>query len=92
MGKKLKKKVPQKNKAYQRNSDIRRDNFSLGGSKYSDSKSPHIEDKQANEIPGTNFWSSSDTFLCSINVEDIESDHERNIEVEVKILVDKIID
>ena len=49
MGKKLKKKAPQKKKTSQRNSDSRRDNWPLGGSKYLDSESPQIEDEQENE-------------------------------------------
>ena len=49
MGKKLKKKAPQKKKTTQRNNKNRRDNWPLGGSKYSDSESPQIEDEQANE-------------------------------------------
>jgi len=71
MGKKLKKKAPQKKKTAQRKSDNKRDNWPLGGSKYSDSESPQIEDGQANEASGTNFWSFSDTFLCSCNIGDI---------------------
>ena len=90
MGKKLKKKAPEKKKRNQRNSDSRRDNWPLGGSKYSDSESPQIEDKQAKEVSGTNFWSSGDSFLYSCNAEDIESDSERNIEATVKRLTNKI--
>ena len=82
------KKAHQKKKIAQRN----RDNLPLGGSKYSNSESPQIEDEQANEASGTNFWSSSDTFLCSCKTGDIGSDRERNIETEVKRLVDKIKD
>ena len=79
MGKKLKKKAPWKNKTSQRNSDNRRDNWLLGGSKYSDSESPQIEYEQAKEVSGTNFWSSTDTFLCLCNFKDIESNSVRNI-------------
>ena len=43
-------------------------------------------------MSGTNFWSSSDTFLYSCNIEDIGSDRERNIEAEVKRLANKIKD
>lgn len=50
MGKKLRKKAPQKRKTSQRNSDSRRDNWALCGSKYSDLESPHIEDDQENEV------------------------------------------
>ncbi len=49
MGKKLKNKAPQKKKTAQRNSDSRRDNWPLGGSKYSNFESPQIKDEQANE-------------------------------------------
>ena len=90
MGKKLKEKVPQKKNTTQRNSDNRRDNWPLGGSKYLYSKSPQIEYEQAKEVSGTNFWSSSDTFPYSSNVEDIESDSEINKEEEVKRLTDKL--
>jgi len=89
MGKKLKKKVPQKKKTSQRNSDDRRDNWPSGGSKYSDSESPQIEYEQAKEVTGTIFLSSGDSFLYSCN---IESDSERNIEAEIKRLTDKIRD
>jgi len=65
MGKKIKKKASQKKNTTQRNIDNRRDNWPLGGSKYSDSKSTQIEDEQATEASGINFWPSSDTFLCS---------------------------
>ena len=46
MGKKKKKKAPQKKKTPQRNNDNWRDNWPLGGSKYSDLESPQIEDEQ----------------------------------------------
>jgi len=92
-----------KKKTSQRNNDSGRDNWLLDGSRYSDSKSPQIEDEQAKEVSGTNFWSSGDTFLYSCNVEDIESDgetiefalmgeSERNIEAQVKRITDKIRD
>ena len=92
MGKKLKKKAPQKKKTSQRNSDSRRDNWPLAGSKNSHSESSQIEHEQGNEVSGTNFWSSSDTFICLCNIEDIGSDRERSIEAEVKRLADKIRD
>jgi len=76
MGKKLKKKVPQKKKIAQRNNNNRRDNWLLDGRRYLDSESPHIYDGQANEASGTKFWSSSETFLCSCNIGDIGIDHE----------------
>ena len=47
MGKKLKKKAPQKKNTAQRNGDSKRDNWPLYGSKDSDSKSP--QDEQENE-------------------------------------------
>ena len=47
MGKKLKKKEPQKKNTTQRNGDNKRDNWPLDGSKDLDSKSP--QDEEANE-------------------------------------------
>jgi len=47
MGKKLKKKAPQKKNTTQRHGDSRRDNWPLDGSKDSNSISP--QDEQANE-------------------------------------------
>ena len=46
MGKKKKKKEPQKKKTSQRNSDNSRENWLLGGSKYSKLESLQIEDEQ----------------------------------------------
>jgi len=102
MGKKLKKKEPQKKKASRRNCDVGRDYWGLCGSNSSDSESPQNKDEQAKEISGMNLLSSGDTFLCSL--EDNESDNEttefsligereRNqIEAEFKRLTDKIKD
>ena len=102
MGKKQKKKTPQKNKTYQRNYDSGRGNWPLCGSNSSNLESPQNEYEQAKELSGTNLFSSGDTFLYSF--EDNESDNEttefplvgereRNqIEVEFKNLSDKIRD
>ena len=65
MGKKLKKKAPQKKKASQRNCDNGRDDWGLCGSNSLDSESPQNEDEQAKELSGMNLLSSSDTFLFS---------------------------
>jgi len=46
MGKKLKKKVPQKKKTSQRNCDSGRDDWPLCGSNSSDLKSPQNEDEK----------------------------------------------
>jgi len=101
MGKKQKKKPPHKKKTSQMNSDSKRDNWLLGGSRYSYSESPQIEDEQAKEVSITIFWSSRDTFLCSCNIEYYQSDSETTefslmgeseinlIEIEVKVLIDQ---
>jgi hypothetical protein len=72
MGKKQKKRAPQKKKTYQRNYDSGIVDWPLCGRKYLDSESPQNEDEQAKEFLGTNLLSSGDTFLCSL--EDNESD------------------
>jgi len=102
MGKKLKKKAPQKKKTAQRNSDSRRDSGFLGGSKYSDSESPQFEDEQAKEISGMSFLSSGDTFLHPFEDDESDSkttelalmgeDERYQIETELKRLTDKIKD
>ena len=47
MGKKLKKKAPQKKKTSQRNYDSQRDEWPLCGINSSDSESPQNDDEQA---------------------------------------------
>ena len=74
MGKKLKKKAPQKKKTSQRNYDSGRIDWGLCGSNSSNSESPQNKDEQAKELSGMNLLSSRDTFLHPF--EDDESDSE----------------
>ena len=102
MGKKLKKKAPQKKKTSQRNCDSGRDNWPLCGSNSSDSESPQVEDEQAKELSGTHLLSYGDTFLCSFEDNECDSEttefalmgeRERNqIEAKFKKLTDTIRD
>lgn len=102
MGKKLKKKAPQKKKTSQRNYDSGRINWGICGSNTSNLESPQNEDEQAKELSGMNLLSSGDTFLHPF--EDDESDSETTkfslmgeeeryqIEAELKRLTEKIRD
>jgi len=97
---KLKRKVPQKKKTYQRNYDSGRINWGICGSNTSYLESPQNEDERAKELSGMNLFSYGDTFLYPF--EDDESDSETTkfplmgeeeryqIEVEFKRLMEKI--
>ena len=102
MGKKQNKKEPQKKKTSQRNCDSGRDDWPLCGSNSLDLESSQNEDEHTKEFLGMNLLSSGDTFICSF--EDNECDSETNefslmgeternqIEAEFKNLTDTIRD
>ena len=74
MGRKLKKKAPQKKKTSQRNYDSGRIDWGICGRSTSDLESLQNEDEQAKEISGMNLLSSGNTFIHPF--EDDESDSE----------------